>query len=107
MLEDDLDYEPPAEMSVQARADAAARRSRSSSTTRCSTPTVRMFVLPFFNYAHGNHDDVYAMLTHPRPCPASAMAAHTSRRSVTPMPTYQLSHWVMGRTRLRLGPRPR
>jgi len=63
----------------------------------------RMFVLPFFNYAQGNHDATYAMLTHPASVPGLGDGgAHLATICDASMPTYQLSHWVKGRTR---GPR--
>jgi N-acyl-D-aspartate/D-glutamate deacylase len=63
----------------------------------------RLFLLPFFNYAGGDHADILAMLNHP----ATVLGlgdggAHLATICDASMPTYQLSHWVKGRRR---GPR--
>jgi N-acyl-D-aspartate/D-glutamate deacylase len=103
-LLDDLDYEPTPEMSLQARAEAAG-----TSVEECCYDLMledggnRTFVLPFFDYAHGNHDDIYGMLTHPASVPGLGDGgAHLATICDASMPTYQLTHWVTGRTR---GPR--
>ena len=59
-----------------------------------------MFVVPFFNYAGGDHDAIYEMLTHPASVPGLGDGgAHLATICDASMPTYQLSHWVRGRTR--------
>jgi N-acyl-D-aspartate/D-glutamate deacylase len=62
-----------------------------------------LFLVPYFNYAEGSQDAIFEMLNHP----ASLMGladggAHLATICDASMPTYQLSHWVKGRTR---GPR--
>ena len=76
---DDLDYEPTADKSLAARAEAAGvtpaelvLRPHARGRRR------RMFVVPFFNYAEGNHDAIYEMLTHP------ATRARSRRRRRAP-----------------------
>ena len=103
-LEDDLDYEPTADKSVAARAEAAGVSPEEYVyDTMLDAGGKRMFVLPFFNYAQGNHDATYAMLTHPASVPGLGDGgAHLATICDASMPTYQLSHWVKGRTR---GPR--
>ena len=103
-LEDDLDYEPTANKSVAARAEAAGVSPEEYVyDTMLDAGGKRMFVLPFFNYAQGNHDATYAMLTHPASVPGLGDGgAHLATICDASMPTYQLSHWVKGRTR---GPR--
>jgi len=103
-LEDDLDYEPTADKSIAARAAAAGVSDEEFVyDTMLEAGGKRMLVLPFFNYADGNHDAVYAMLTHPASVPGLGDGgAHLATICDASMPTYQLSHWVTGRTR---GPR--
>ena len=103
-LEDDLDYEPTADRSVAARAEAAGvRPAEFVYDTMLERGGRAMFVLPFFNYADGDHDAIYAMLTHPASVPGLGDGgAHLATICDASMPTYQLSHWVRGRTR---GPR--
>jgi N-acyl-D-aspartate/D-glutamate deacylase len=104
VLEDDLDYEPTADRSVAVRAEAAGLSPADFVyDVMLEDGGRRMFVLPFFNYANGNHDDTYAMLTHPASVPGLGDGgAHLATICDASMPTYQLSHWVTGRTR---GPR--
>ena len=99
-----IDYEPTAEMSLAARAEAAGVSSLELFYDLMLEHDGRaMFIVPFFNYAHGNHDDIYEMLTHPASVPGLGDGgAHLATICDASMPTYQLSHWVRGRTR---GPR--
>jgi N-acyl-D-aspartate/D-glutamate deacylase len=100
----DLDYEPTADMSMAARAEAAGVTPAELFYDLMLGDGGRaMFVVPFFNYAHGSDDDIYDMLTHPATVPGLADGgAHLATICDASMPTYQLSHWVRGRTR---GPR--
>lgn len=103
-LREDLDYEPTAEDSLDGLAKA-----------RGTTPVElfydlmledeggRMFLVPFFNYADGDHEAIREMLEHP----ATVLGlgdggAHLATICDASMPTYQLCHWVKGRER---GPR--
>jgi N-acyl-D-aspartate/D-glutamate deacylase len=100
-LDDDVDYEPTADKSVAARAEAVGQSVEEFVyDTMLEAGGKRMFVLPFFNYAKGDHDDIYAMLTHPASVPGLGDGgAHLATICDASMPTYQLSHWVKGRTR--------
>jgi N-acyl-D-aspartate/D-glutamate deacylase len=100
-LLEDLDYEPTAENSMDGLAKA-----------RGTTPVDlfydlmleddggRMFLVPFFNYAGGDHEAIREMLEHP----ATVLGlgdggAHLATICDASMPTYQLCHWVKGRKR--------
>ena len=99
-----IDYEPTAEMSLAARAEAAGVSPLERFYDLMLEHDGRaMFIVPFFNYAHGDHGDIYEMLTHPASVPGLGDGgAHLATICDASMPTYQLSHWVRGRTR---GPR--
>ncbi len=100
-LQDDLDYEPTPNRSIDGLCKASG----------CSPLELfydlmledegrRLFLLPFFNYAGGDHADIFAMLNHP----ATVLGlgdggAHLATICDASMPTYQLSHWVKGRKR--------
>jgi N-acyl-D-aspartate/D-glutamate deacylase len=103
-LGDDLDYEPLESDSLAARAAAAGvapldlfydlMLERDGGT---------MFLVPMFNYANTNQDDILEMLNHPAALIGLGDGgAHLSTICDASMPTYQLSHWVKGRER---GPR--
>ncbi len=100
-LLDDLDYEPAPERSMDGLAKA-----------RGTTPVElfyelmleeeggRMFLVPFFNYANGDHGAILEMLNHP----ATVLGlgdggAHLATICDASMPTYQLCHWAKGRER--------
>jgi N-acyl-D-aspartate/D-glutamate deacylase len=103
-LGDDLDYEPLESDSLAARAAAAGvtplelfydlMLERDGGT---------MFLVPMFNYANTNQDDILEMLNHPAALIGLGDGgAHLATICDASMPTYQLSHWVKGRER---GPR--
>ena len=55
---------------------------------------------PSSTTAGGSHDAIYEMLTHPASVPGLGDGgAHLATICDASMPTYQLSHWVRGRTR--------
>jgi N-acyl-D-aspartate/D-glutamate deacylase len=100
-LLDDLDYEPTPERSMDGLAKA-----------RGTTPVElfydlmleeeggRMFLVPFFNYANGDHEAIFEMLNHP----ATVLGlgdggAHLATICDASMPTYQLCHWAKDRKR--------
>lgn len=100
-LGDDLDYEPTPDRSMDGLAKA-----RGTSPLELFYDMMledegrRLFLLPFFNYAGGDHEDILAMLNHP----ATVLGlgdggAHLATICDASMPTYQLSHWVKGRKR--------
>ena len=103
-LSEDPDYEPLESDSLAAR--AAARGVEPLEVFydhMLDFDGKALFLVPFFNYVHGSQDDIYEMLNHP----AALMGlgdggAHLATICDASMPTYQLSHWVKGRTR---GPR--
>lgn len=103
-LEDDLDYEPTADRALAARAEAAGVDPLALFyDLMLDDDGQRLFVVPFFNYCAGDHSEILEMLRHP----ATVLGlgdggAHLATICDASMPTYQLSHWVKGRTR---GPR--
>ncbi len=103
-VDEDPDYEPEASASLAALAEAQGVGPLEVFYDRMlDFDGEALFLVPFFNYAGGNQDVVHEMLTHP-----SALVglgdggAHLATICDASMPTYQLSHWVKGRTR---GPR--
>lgn len=61
-----------------------------------------MLMLPFFNYADGNHDAIYEMLTHPAGVLGlSDGGAHCNLICDASYPTYLLTHWTRDRHRGR------
>ena len=58
-----------------------------------------LLMLPFFNYADGNHDAIREMLTHPAGVSGlSDGGAHCGMICDASMPTYLLTHWARDRT---------
>lgn len=103
-LGEDLDYEPLATDSLAGRAAASGVAPLELFYDLMLADDGRtMFLVPMFNYANNSQDDLHEMLTHP----AALMGlgdggAHLATICDASMPTYQLSHWVKGRSR---GPR--
>jgi N-acyl-D-amino-acid deacylase len=99
-----IDYEPTPEMSLAGRAAAAGVSPLELFYDLMLQHDGRaMFVVPFFNFVHGDHDAIHEMLSHPASLPGLGDGgAHLATICDASMPTYQLSHWVKGRTR---GPR--
>jgi N-acyl-D-amino-acid deacylase len=100
-LDDDVDYEPEPDASLAARAAAlGASPLELFYDLMLEDGGRKMFVIPFFNYCGGSHDAIYDMLTHPASVPGLGDGgAHLATICDASMPTYQLSHWVRGRTR--------
>jgi N-acyl-D-aspartate/D-glutamate deacylase len=62
-----------------------------------------MLMMPFFNYAEGNHDAIYDMISHPAAVSGlSDGGAHCGLICDASYPTYLLTHWTRDRHR---GPR--
>jgi N-acyl-D-aspartate/D-glutamate deacylase len=62
-----------------------------------------MLMMPFFNYAEGNHDAIYDMISHPAAVSGlSDGGAHCGLICDASYPTYLLTHWARDRHR---GPR--
>lgn len=103
-LLEDLDYEPTPERSLDGRCKAAGVGPiELFYDLMLEEEGRRLFLVPFFNYANGDHADILAMLEHP----ATVLGlgdggAHLATICDASMPTYQLAHWVKGRSR---GPR--
>ena len=100
-LDDDVDYEPTADKSLGARAETlGVTPLELFYDLMLERDGLTMFVVPFFNYCDGNDDAIYEMLTHPATVPGLGDGgAHLATICDASMPTYQLSHWVRGRTR--------
>ena len=100
----DLDYEPLQSDSLADRAAAAGVTPLELFYDLMLSDEGRgMFLVPVFNYANRSQDDVHAMLTHPAALIGLGDGgAHLATICDASMPTYQLTHWVKGRTR---GPR--
>src|SRR6478735_11015494 len=98
------DYEPEASESIAALAEAAGVSPMEVFyDLMLAFEGEALFLIPYFNYAYGNQDAVHDMLTHPAALMGLADGgAHLATICDASMPTYQLSHWVKGRTR---GPR--
>ena len=59
-----------------------------------------LLMLPFFNYAAGNHDAIRTMLTHPAGVSGlSDGGAHCGMICDASIPTYLLTHWARDRSR--------
>ena len=96
-----LDYEPTPAMSLAGRAEAKGVSPLELFYDLMLEHDGRaMFVVPFFNFVHGDHDAIHEMLAHPASVPGLGDGgAHLATICDASMPTYQLSHWVRGRTR--------
>ena len=98
------DYEPLASDSIAARAEAAGVAPLEIFyDLMLDFEGEALFLIPYFNYAEGSQDAIFEMLNHPAALMGLADGgAHLATICDASMPTYQLSHWVKGRTR---GPR--
>ncbi|MCV7382276.1 amidohydrolase family protein [Mycolicibacter longobardus] len=100
-LGDPPDYEPTPERSVAA---IAAQRGEDPLATlydlMLEADAGAMLMLPFFNYADGNHDAIREMLTHPAGVLGlSDGGAHCGMICDATYPTYLLTHWARDRHR--------
>jgi N-acyl-D-amino-acid deacylase len=96
-----LDYEPTPDQTVAA---IAARRGADPLAVmydlmlECDAGA--MLMLPFYNYAEGNHDAIYEMLSHPAAVSGlSDGGAHCGMICDASYPTFLLSHWARDRHR--------
>ncbi len=103
-LNDDCDYEPTADMSIEALARTAGIDPFDYLyDMMCEKDAGNLMMLPFFNYVDGNHDALYEMMQHPATVIGLGDGgAHCAMICDASMPTYMLSHWVRDRSR---GPR--
>ncbi|MGE2714472.1 N-acyl-D-amino-acid deacylase family protein [Mycolicibacterium litorale] len=102
-LGDPPDYEPTPDKTVAA---IAAQRGEDPLSTlydlMLEHDAGSMLMLPFFNYADGNHDAIYEMLTHPAGVVGlSDGGAHSNLICDASYPTYLVTHWARDRQRGR------
>jgi len=95
------DYEPTPDQTVAAIAE---RRGQDPLATMydlmLESDAGAMLMLPFFNYAEGNHDAIYEMMTHPAAVSGlSDGGAHCGMICDASYPTYLLTHWARDRHR--------
>jgi N-acyl-D-aspartate/D-glutamate deacylase len=95
------DYEPTADRTVAAiAAERGVDSLAAAYDLMCEDGGKAFLMLPFFNYAEGNHDAIYEMLAHPATVSAlSDGGAHCRMICDASTPTYVVSHWGHGRSR--------
>jgi N-acyl-D-aspartate/D-glutamate deacylase len=98
---DPPDYEPTSERTVAAIAE---RRGEEPLATMydlmLESDASALLMLPFYNYAAGNHDAIYEMLTHPAAVSGlSDGGAHCGLICDASYPTFLLTHWARDRHR--------
>jgi N-acyl-D-amino-acid deacylase len=98
---DPPDYEPTPDQTVAA---IAARHGQDPLATlydlMLEADGTAMLMLPFFNYAGGNHDAIYDMMTHPAAISGlSDGGAHCGLICDASYPTFLLTHWARDRHR--------
>jgi N-acyl-D-aspartate/D-glutamate deacylase len=98
---DPPDYEPTAEQTVAAIAE---RRGQDPLATMydlmLESDASALLMLPFYNYAAGNHDVIHEMLTHPAAVSGlSDGGAHCGLICDASYPTFLLTHWARDRHR--------
>ena len=98
---DDLDYEPTADRTIKALADAAGRDPLEFAYDLLNENDGHGFIMfPLLNYVEGNHDAIYEMLTHPVAINGlSDGGAHVRMICDASIPTYLLTHWARDRVR--------
>ena len=104
LLGDPVDYEPTADRSIAARAEANGVEPIEELYERLrDRDGEALMMMPFLGYAHGNGDALHDMLTHPAAVLGLADGgAHANFICDASTPTWMLTHWVRDRTR---GPR--
>lgn len=100
-LGDPPDYEPTAEDTVAAIAEQRGQdRLSTLYDLMLEADAGSMLMLPFFNYAHGNHDAIREMMTHPAGVLGlSDGGAHCGLICDASYPTFLLTHWARDRHR--------
>jgi len=98
------DYEPTSDRTVAAIAQArGADPLATLYDLMLEDDAGAMLMMPFFNYAEGNHDAIYDMISHPAAVSGlSDGGAHCGLICDASYPTYLLTHWARDRHR---GPR--
>jgi N-acyl-D-amino-acid deacylase len=101
VLGDHPDYEPTPDRTVTALAAAAGTDAMAMLYDLLLEQDGRaLLMLPFFNFADGNHDAIREMLTHPAGVSGlSDGGAHCGLICDASIPTYLLSHWARDRSR--------
>ncbi|CAJ1506049.1 amidohydrolase family protein [[Mycobacterium] kokjensenii] len=100
-LGDPPDYEPTPDRSVAAIAEQRGEDPLSTLyDLMLAADAGAMLMLPFFNYADGNHDAIREMLTHPAGVLGlSDGGAHCGLICDASYPTFLLTHWARDRHR--------
>jgi N-acyl-D-aspartate/D-glutamate deacylase len=101
VLGDPPDYEPTPDRTVtaMARADGVDPLAKLYDLLLAENGRA-LLMLPFFNFADGNHDAIHDMLTHPAGVSGlSDGGAHCGLICDASMPTYLLTHWARDRSR--------
>jgi N-acyl-D-aspartate/D-glutamate deacylase len=101
LMDVEPDYEPTADQTVAAIAERHGRDPAEVALDHMLTQDGRgMLYLPFLNYADGNLDPAYEMLSHPDCVPGlSDGGAHVGMICDGSFPTTNLVHWTRDRTR--------
>jgi len=100
-MDDDFDYEPPADASIQARAEAkGVTPDEYAYDLLCRNEGTGFIYLPILNYADGNLDFLEA-LQGSEDCVNSLSdgGAHCGTICDAASPTFMLQHWVRDRKR--------
>ncbi|WP_428027765.1 N-acyl-D-amino-acid deacylase family protein [Altererythrobacter sp.] len=105
-MDEDFDYEPPAEASVQARADAVGVSPQEYAYDMlCSEDGTGFIYLPILNYADGNLDFLEALQRSDDTVNSlSDGGAHCGTICDAASPTFMLQHWVRDRKRAAVRP---
>ncbi|MEI7716537.1 MAG: amidohydrolase family protein [Mycobacterium sp.] len=100
-LGDPPDYEPTADRSVAAIAQARGEDPLSTLyDLMLESDATAMLMLPLFNYSDGNHDAIREMLLHPAGVMGlSDGGAHCGMICDASYPTFLLTHWARDRHR--------
>jgi N-acyl-D-aspartate/D-glutamate deacylase len=96
-----LDYEPTPDKTVAAMAKARGEHPLAVMyDLMLESEAGAMLMLPFYNYAAGNHDAIHEMLTHPAAVSGlSDGGAHCGLICDASYPTFLLTHWARDRHR--------
>ncbi len=100
-MTDPPNYEPAADQSVTALAEAAGRTPLEFAYDfLCQDDGEHVLFAPLFNYANGNLDATREMMLHPRVAMGlSDGGAHCGVICDAGMPTFMLTHWTRDRSR--------
>jgi N-acyl-D-aspartate/D-glutamate deacylase len=98
---DPPDYEPTAEQTVAAIAESRGEDPLATMyDLMLESDAAALLMLPFYNYAAGNHDVIYEMMTHPAGVSGlSDGGAHCGLICDASYPTFLLTHWARDRHR--------